>query len=263
MRERREVGTHGSKIPTWVATMKNLKKLAEKPGLIFQANDLDLASMPRIDSHLHTSWTDGKGTVGEMYRSALENNLSTILYSEHSRKTSTDWFPSFVAEVRALPSAPCKAYVGTECKVESLEGEIDTVPAITDSCDFVMASVHRFTDESGRSIPFAEIDPDEAVDLEFKFTWAVLENPLVDILGHMFGMSYRRYKAAPPEEKICALIARAAEFGVAVEVNSHYHPNARRMIQLCRDYGARITFGSNAHTLDTVGAIMRLLEHEA
>ena len=243
--------------------MEKRSRVMENPGLIFQANELDLANLPRIDSHLHTSWTDGEAPVEAVYRAAVESGLATVLYSEHSRKTSTDWFASFAAEVRALPTSPCKAYVGTEVKVESREGEIDTVPAISDLCDFVMASVHRFIDANGQTLQFAETDPNEAVDLEFKLTWAVLENPQVDILGHMFGMSYRRFKVTPPDDMICALISRAAEFSVAVEVNSHYHPNPRKMIQWCRDCNARITFGSNAHTLESVGAIMRLLDQEA
>ncbi len=232
-------------------------------GLIFEANELDLFNFPRIDSHLHTSWTDGKGTVEEVYHAAIERGLTTVLYSEHSRKTSADWFPLFAAEVRALPSSPCKAYVGTEVKVESFEGGIDTVPAISDLCDFVMASVHRLIDADGRTLRFSETDPDEALDLEFKLTWAVLANPQVDILGHMFGMSYRRFQMTPSDEMIRELISRAADFGVAVEINSHYHPDPLKMIQWCRDCKARVTFGSNAHTLENVGAIMRLLDREA
>lgn len=245
--------------------MKNLRDMKEikKPGLIFQAAELDLAHLPRIDSHLHTTWTDGEASVCDVYRAAVENGLVTVLYSEHSRKTSTDWFSSFAAEVRGLPTSPCRAYVGTEVKVESLDGEIDTIPSISDLCDFVMASVHRFIDSDGRTLQFAETDPNEAVNFEFKLTWAALANPQVDILGHMFGMSYSRFKLVPPDELICALISRAAEFGVAVEINSHYHPNPRQMIQRCRDYGALITFGSNAHTLESVGRIMRLLDQEA
>lgn len=243
--------------------MKKKLRNMEKPGLIFQASELDLSNLPRIDSHLHTSWTDGEATVEAVHRAAIESGLVAVLYSEHSRKTSTDWFPSFAAEVRALPSFPCKAYVGTEVKVESRAGEIDTAPAISGLCDFVMASVHRFIDADGHTVEFAETDPNQAVDLEFELTWAALANPQVDILGHMFGMSYRRFKVIPPDDKICALISRAAEFGVAVEINSHYHPNPRKMIQWCRDYGARVTFGSNAHMLESVGAIMRLLDQEA
>lgn len=242
--------------------MTNSKKHAGKTGLIFQSNEIDLANPPRVDSHLHTSWTDGEATVEEVYRAAIECGLATVLYSEHSRKTSTDWFSSFAAEVRLLPSSPCRAYVGTEVKVESREGTIDTTPAISDLCDFVMASVHRFIDVDGRTLQFAETDPCKAVDLEFELTWAVLANPQVDILGHMFGMSYRRFGAVPPDDKICALISRAAEYGVAVEINSHYHPDPRKMIQWCRDSSALITFGSNAHSLESVGAIVRLLDQE-
>lgn len=222
-----------------------------------------MANLPRIDAHLHTSWTDGEDSVNAVYGAAMKNGLTAILFSEHSRRTSVDWFPAFAAEVRSLPSVPCRAYVGTEVKVESLDGEIDTVPAISDLCDLVMASVHRFVDTQGRPIPFDEVSPHEALKLEFQFSWAALANPRVDILGHMFGMSYRRFKAAPSDEKICALIARAADFGVAIEVNSHYHPNPRQMIQWCREYDALITFGSNAHTSTDVGALTRHLESEA
>lgn len=243
--------------------MEKRPKVIEKPGLIFHASELNLAKPPRVDSHLHTSWTDGEATVEKMYRAAVASSLATVLYSEHSRKTSIDWFPSFAAEVRGLPSSPCRAHVGMEVKVESRDGEIDTTPAISDLCDFVMASVHRFIDAHGRTMQFAETDPNEATDLEFQLTWAVLANPQVDILGHMFGMSYRRFKRVPPDDMIRALIRRAAEFGVAVEINAHYHPNPFQMIQWCREYSARITFGSNAHTLESVGAIMRLLDQKA
>ena len=243
-------------------TMERRLRKLKNPGLIFQARELDLTNLPRVDSHLHTSWTDGKATVDAVHRAAVASGLATVLYSEHSRKTSSNWFSSFAAEVRALPSSPCRAYVGTEVKVESFDGQIDTTPAISDLCDFVMASVHRFIDANGNTLQFTETDSKEAVNLEFNLTWAVLANPQVDILGHMFGMCYHRFQIVPPDEKICELITRAAEFGVAVEINSHYHPNPRKMLQWCREFDAPITFGSNAHTLEDVGAIMRLLDQE-
>jgi histidinol phosphatase-like PHP family hydrolase len=138
-----------------------------------------------------------------------------------------------------------------------------TIQAISELCDFVMASVHRFIGSDGRTLQFEQTDPDAAIDLEFDLSWAVLANPQVDILGHMFGMSYRRFKRLPPDDRIRPLIARAAEYGVAVEVNSYYHPNPYRMIEWCREFDAFITFGSNAHSLAEVGEIMRLLERQA
>ncbi len=231
-------------------------------GLIFKARDLDISNLPRVDCHLHTSWTDGEGSVVDVYAAAVTNRLDTILFSEHSRKTSTDWFHKFADEVRGLPTSPCRAYIGTEVKVETRAGDIDTTPAISDHCDFIMASVHRLIDSNDITIQFADTNPEDAVDLEYELTWAVLRNPKVDILGHMFGMSYRRFKKTPQDEKIRALIARAAQYDVAVEVNSYYHPNALQMVRWCKEFDAKITFGSNAHALTEVGAINRQLEME-
>ena len=231
-------------------------------GLVFRASELDPANLPRVDSHLHTKWTDGEPAVEDVYAAAVANKLTAILYSEHSRKTSADWFPGFAAEVRSMPPSPCSAFVGTECKVESPDGSVDSVPAITDLCDFVTASVHRFTREDGSSIPFAEVDPGDAVDLEYQFTSAAIANPVVDIIGHMFGMSYKRFETPPPDAKFRALISRAAEFGVAVEVNFRYHPNPRQIIDWCRESDALITFGSDAHKVADVGAMTRFL-HDA
>jgi histidinol phosphatase-like PHP family hydrolase len=231
-------------------------------GLIFDAKSLDLKNFPKTDCHLHTSWTDGEASVAEVYSAAVECGLKNILFSEHSRKTSSDWFEKFANQVRGLPIKPCRAYVGTEVKVESRSGDIDTSPVISDQCDFIMASVHRFIDPNDNTIQFADTDPSQAVNLEYELTWAVLANPQVDILGHMFGMSYRRFGKTPPDEMIRKLIARAASFNVAVEVNSHYHPNASQMVNWCKELNAKISFGSNAHKLTEVGAIMRQLDRE-
>ena len=240
----------------------NSDKNRQLSGLIFDSRDIDINDLPRVDCHLHTSWTDGESSVRDVYSAAVNNNLSTILFSEHSRKSSTDWFQKFADEVRALPAIPCKAYVGTEVKVETREGDIDTNVEIMDYCDFIMASVHRFVDVDGKTIQFSDTDPSQSIDLEYQLTWAALSNPSVDILGHMFGMSYKRFKQTPPDEMIIELISRAASFGVAIEVNSYYHPSPLKMVHWCQQYGARVSFGSNAHSLQEVGEIVRMLQKE-
>jgi putative hydrolase len=242
--------------------MVNEKKSEKFPGLIFNARDLDLNNLPKTDCHLHTSWTDGEASVRDVYSAAVACGLKNILFSEHSRKTSADWFKKFADQVRDLPTKPCRAYVGTEVKVENRSGDIDTSPSISGQCDFIMASVHRFIDSNNITIQFAETDPNQAVNLEYELTWAVLSNPQVNILGHMFGMSYRRFGKTPPDNMIRQLISRAALFNVAVEVNSYYHPNALQMVRWCQEFNTKIAFGSNAHKLTEVGAIMRQLDKE-
>ena len=219
-------------------------------------------SLPCFDFHLHTSWTDGKNTVDEMYEQSVSVGLEAILYSEHGRKTSEDWFFSFVEEVRSLPSQPCLPFVGLETKVEDFEGTLDATDSMVSACDLVMGSVHRFPGEEGRVRGFGEVDPKEAVETEFRLSMAALENPDLDILGHPFGMSYRRFAMWPDEERVRRVIRKASKNSKAIEINCRYHPDPWLWIEWCLDEGAMISLGSNAHDLGTVGQIIRVLKGE-
>jgi len=228
--------------------------------LLAQFQDISRGSVPRFDFHLHSTWVDGKDTTSSMHSAAVERGLRCVLFSEHARKTSGDWFGRFADEIRALPSESCRALVGVETKVEDFSGALDTTEAIVSKCDLVMASVHRFPGEKGVVRGFADVDPDEAVETEFKLAMAVLDNPWVDILGHPFGMSYRRFSRRPDEARFRKLIEKAALKGVAVEINGHYHPDPWTLIGWCREAGARVSLGSNAHETASVGQVIRILE---
>ena len=81
------------------------------------------ASVPQVDYHIHTDYTDGRNTVEEMHGAAIACGLEAILFSEHARKTSGDWFGAFSDRVRALPQDRCSVYIGTECKADGFDGE--------------------------------------------------------------------------------------------------------------------------------------------
>ena len=56
--------------------------------------------IPQVDLHTHTSWTDGKNTVFEMSSEAVKKKLETVLFSEHTRANTGEWFPDFVKEIK-------------------------------------------------------------------------------------------------------------------------------------------------------------------
>ena len=56
--------------------------------------------IPLVDLHVHTNWTDGKNSVKEMVLAANKLKLETILFSEHSRSSSKNWFNKFSKEVK-------------------------------------------------------------------------------------------------------------------------------------------------------------------
>jgi putative hydrolase len=215
--------------------------------------------IPMFDYHLHTNWTDGQNTSLEMYNCAVNAGLESILFSEHARKTSVNWFLDFANEIRNLPKSTCTAFVGVEAKVSDFHGNIDSVDEILDVCDLVMASVHRFPDEFKVTERPIDIEGNEAVKMELDLSLAVLENKNIDILGHPFGMSIRRFNIYPTEADFKKVIKKASETGVAIEVNPYYHNNLWEIIDWCQDFGTLISLGSNAHKTSQVGWVNRVL----
>lgn len=224
---------------------------------------LRLHRPPPADLHIHTTYTDGAQSVREMWDAAVASGMTTILYSEHSRATSQGWFENFSAEIRALPTSPCQALVGTEVKIADFDGTLDLNPEIGAQCDLVMASVHRFPGEQGVITgTTGGFSAEQAIDIEYRLSMAALDNPRTDILGHPFGMSIRRFKTAPPWTLIENLIAKCAATGKAFEINARYHTDIKRMLESCLVAGARISFGSNAHDVAEVGDLQRKWQEE-
>lgn len=243
-------------------TQKRSRLLYTNPGLIFEARKIDLHRFPKVDGHIHTNWTDGVPTINQVYEQAQHIGLSAILYSEHSRSTSADWFPDFAREISRLPPSLCKPYVGTEVKIKSWDGSIDTTDEIRECCDFLMASVHRLISSNDEVMEFSRTDPTIAVQVEYELSIAALENAEFDILGHMFGMSLSRFKQDIPDILYKNLIKKAAECDVAIEINSQYHKNMMNIFSWCEEFDCLVSFGSNAHDIDRIGEVCCLMKRE-
>lgn len=232
------------------------------PKVILQnLQKFDGKALPRFDFHMHTDWTDGKDSVSRMHAEAISKGLTSILFSEHARQSTGGWFFEFARQVRSLPQEKCKAYVGVESKILDFKGSLDVNADILDTVDHVMAVVHRFPGEEGViKGTTGSFSKEEVIDMEFSLAIAALDNPVVNILGHPFGMCYRRFKTVPPEEKVKQLIAKAASKKIAFEINSYYHPEPKRLLEWCLEVGAIVSLGSNAHNALAVGQILKVLE---
>ena len=75
-----------------------------------------------------------------------------------------------------------------------------------------------------------------------------MENPHVDILGHPTGRLI--LKRDPYAVNVEAVIERAAQLGVAMEINSQVHrlDLNDRCARLARDRGVRLVISSDAHS---------------
>jgi len=217
--------------------------------------------IPNVDLHAHTKWTDGKNSVQEMYIAACEKKLEIILYSEHARATSEDWFKDFAKEIRSLEIKKCQPLVGAEVKILNYKGDIDINKNISKECDLIMGSVHRFPGEDGINTKktISKYSKKEAIEIEYELSLAALKYSSIDILGHPFGMSYSRYKTEPSWDLIVELIKTAKKYDKAFEINSNYHNHAKKMLQKCLEIGTLISLGSNAHSTRELGEITKIL----
>ncbi len=123
-----------------------------------------------------------------------------------------------------------------------------------------MVSVHRFPDEKGGLHEFKDVPADEALDIEYRLSLAVLENPQVDILGHPFGMSVLRYHNDPGEARWRTVIEKAAKHDVAIDISGRYHPNLWQLIDWCREAGTKVTLVSDANHVNEFALITRKLQ---
>jgi DNA polymerase (family 10) len=170
---------------------------------------LELADI-RGDLHSHTTWSDGRASVEEMGRAALERGYEYLAICDHTPAVGavTGLTPDDVRrqaeEIAAANDAlkPFRILRGIECDILP-DGRLDLPDDVLAELDWVQASVH-----GGQRMPRREM----TARVE-----AALRNPYVRCLSHPTG----RYINRRPENALDLdrVFELALEQGVALEVN--------------------------------------------
>lgn len=229
--------------------------------IIVDAASLEPGCVPAIEGQLHTDWTDGRDSVASMISAGQRSGLVAMLFSEHSRRGSGEWFREFASEVRTVDNEhdTPRLFVGTEVRINGFDGDIDLDPIVAEEAELVLASVHRFPGPGGKPLTFDEVDPAGSVNVEKRLMLAAVGNANMDILSHPFGMSLTRFSQNVPAEDWLEVIEATVVKGVAFEINSKYHADPAYLLDMCIRSGARISIGSDAHDVSSVGDCYRRL----
>lgn len=218
--------------------------------------------IPRVDLHVHTNWTDGKDTVDTMSKKAVSLRLEAILFSEHSRKSSSGWFNKFVSEVKKSQKKikkKCQLLIGTEVKIKDFNGNLDLNYKIRKQCNLIMASVHRFPGEKGNIMKKKlRINKKDAIKIEYKLLLNAIKFSKADIIGHPFGMSIKRFNAKPKWILYKNIIHNCKKFNKVFEINYHYHKNYKKLLNECIRTKTFFSLGSNAHSEEELGRINKI-----
>lgn len=200
----------------------------------------------RGDLHVHTRWSEGAHSVGEMAEAAAALGYEYIAVCDHAetlhiaRGLSPERLADQVREIERFNregGSSVTVLSGTECNI-GMDGRIDLPDSVLADLDVVVASVH-----SGFRQPEREMT---------ERVVTAMHNDHVDIIGHPTG---RILLAREPYRiDLAAVFEAAAALGVLLEINAFpgrldlSDVNARP----AREAGVRFSLGSDAHSRENL-----------
>ena len=211
--------------------------------------------MPRIaaDLHCHTiASSHAYGTFRELVETAVAKGLSALAVTDHGPALPDSPHPWYFGNLHVLPRRIDGLVLlrGAEVNICDLSGRLDLERPVLERLDWIVASFHDDV-----MAPGSMRENTEAY-------LAVLENPLVDALGHTGSVQY-------PYE-IDTVVKACREVGRSIEINSgsfKVRPsaisNCRRIAESCARHGTTVVVTSDAHSpwdVGEVGAAMAMLD---
>ena len=177
----------------------------------------------RGDLHSHTTASDGTASIEEMAQAAARAGYEYLAITDHSAsfgfgdEVSPDRLREQTERVRSLSETEAagqiKLLAGSEVNILP-DGRLDYDDEVLSELDWVVASVHS---------SFA-MDSDTMT----RRIVAAIENPLVDVIGHLSGRKIET--RAPYSFDLEAVLAAAVAHGTLLEINAS--PSRRDMNDL-------------------------------
>ncbi len=196
------------------------------------------------DLHLHTKWSDGLHTIGEMAGAARSLGYEYIAVCDHAKsreiprgmteeKIRDQWRE--IEEVNR--EGPVTVLRGIECGIDA-EGMLDLPDTVLRDFDLVLASVH-----SGLDMPEEQMT---------RRMITAMHNEHVNIIGHPTGRIIRQRD--PVRIDLPAVFREAAELGVCMEINAL--PSRLDLsdtnCRIAKELGVRCAIGSDAHSRENL-----------
>jgi DNA polymerase (family 10) len=196
----------------------------------------------RADLQVHSNWSDGKLTMLEMARAAAKRGIKVIAFTDHSVSLgvasglSIDDHKKQQAEIKEAQKElgdSIRILHATEVEIKA-DGSLDYPDEFLASLDLVLASLHTSLRQPREKVTQRLLN--------------AIRNPHVDIIGHPTGRLIPERE--PADLDMDAVLAAAAESGVALEINAHparldlddvYARHAKEM-------GISISINTDAHS---------------
>jgi DNA polymerase (family 10) len=195
--------------------------------------------------HCHSSFSDGSATIDEMARAAQARGWRYLGISDHSESA---YYAGGVTRERILEQHDeidrvnqtlddFRVLKGVEADI-LVDGRVDYDVEFLERFDYVIASIH------------SRFGMDEAAMTARVLT--ALDNPHLTILGHPTGRLLLTRE--PYAIDMDAVLEKAAEVGVAVELNADPHrlDIDWRLLPTAKERGVLVEIGPDAHSTNSL-----------
>ncbi len=197
----------------------------------------------RGDLHLHTTASDGKNSIEEMARAALERGYEYLCITDHSQSSfianglKPERLREHIAAVRTVAARldGITLWIGAEVDILG-DGRLDYDDDLLAELDWVVASVHQGLGQD--------------IAANTRRTLAAIESPYVNVIAHPTGRLINKREPMPID--IEALAEAAARTGTALEINaSTYRLDLKdQHARLAHERGVMICIDTDAHAVD-------------
>lgn len=193
------------------------------------------------DLQIQTNWTDGKNSIEEMAKSAIEAGLKYIVITDHTKNLAMtgglnektiqkQWLE--IDKINKKLAGKIKILKGSECDILK-DGSLDLPDNILAKLDVVGASIHSHFNLPGSA--------------QTERLKKSMKNPHVDIIFHPTGRILQKREAYKLD--IDDIIKTAKETGTILEINAS--PNRLDLkdeyIRKCIEAGVKMAIDSDAH----------------
>jgi len=226
-------------------------ELREAQGEVERAEE---GTLPRLvelsdikgDLHMHTDWSDGHNSIGEMALAARDLGYQYIAITDHSggrgiaHGLDVERLRKQIAEIRALNERidGIRVFTGIEVDIRA-DGSLDLPHGILSSLDIVIAAVHSAMHQNEEKMT--------------KRVLSAIENPDVDIIAHptcrLLG------EREPVAIDMEATLLAAAKYNKVLEINAM--PDRLDLNDIhafrARDLGVKLAIETDAHSIAHLG----------
>jgi len=195
------------------------------------------------DLHVHSRYSDGKGTLENIANKAAQMRLKWIGVCDHSQSlkvaggVSTEDLRKKIKAIRQFnkKNAPVKLLCGTEVDIDS-RGKLDYPDDILKELDLVIAAIHKGFKQNEATLTTRIV--------------SAMRNPYVHLIAHPTGRLFGERE--PYALNMEAVLNEAAQTHTALEINAY--PKRLDLNDIysraAKEKGIFLGIGTDAHILD-------------